>query len=188
MKRISCAIFGSLLAAACSTQGTPEKTSLQAKANHVRLCDERVAYDIRPAAAARPEDRPYYGIWKGEVMLGVSSATMCVGLVVQDIQQGKANNWWTWNLGAGQDISNFQGMGSANWWGRIEGGRMILDSDQPYNNNFYSYELSPPDAKGEIHGKFMVESADHKRKDAYPLVLYRYPAPASMSAPAVASK
>jgi hypothetical protein len=188
MKRISSAIAGSLLAAACSMQGAPEKTSLQAKANHVRLCDERIDYDIKSSAAARPEDRPYYGIWKGEVFLGVSSATMCVGMVVQEIQQGKANNRWAWNLAAGQDITNFQGMGNANWWGRMEGGRMILDSDQPYNNNFYSYELSPPDAKGEIHGKFKVESKDRTRKDAYPVVLYRYPAPSSTSAPSIASK
>jgi hypothetical protein len=187
MKRMSCAILGSLLAAACSMQGAPQKTSLQADARHVRLCDERVAYDIKPSDTAAPQDRPYYGVWKGDVMLGVSSGTMCVGLVVQEIRQGKADNWWVWNLGAGQDMTNFQGMGKANWWGRMEGGRMILDSDQPLRGNFYVFELGPPDAKGAIHGKYKVVDAASGRSDAYPVVLHRYPTPAATPAPNVPS-
>ena len=189
MKRMSCAILGSLLAVACSTQDAPQKTSLQAEARHVRLCDERVDYDIKPSHAAAPQDRPYYGVWKGDVMLGGSSGTMCVGLVVQEIRQGKANNWWVWNLGDGHDMTNFQGMGKANWWGRMDGGRMVLDSDQPWLDNFYSFEFAPPDAKGTIHGKFKVESTNRARKAAYPVVLYRYPTPGAPAtgAPAVAS-
>jgi hypothetical protein len=189
MKRMSCAILGSLLAAACSTQDAPQKTSLQADARHVRLCDERVDYDIKPSHAAAPQDQPYYGVWKGDVMLGGSSGTMCVGLVVQEIRHGKADNWWVWNLGDGQDMTNFQGMGKANWWGRMDGGRMVLDSDQPWLDNFYSFEFAPPDAKGTIHGKFKVESTNRARKAAYPVVLYRYPTPGAPAtgAPAVAS-
>lgn len=188
MNRITCAIVGSLLAAGCSMHGAPEKASLQANANHVRLCDERVAFEVKPSDSAQPKDRPYYGIWKGEVPLGGSTGTMCVGLVVQDIQQGKANNWWVWNLGAGQDLNNFQGMGTANWWGRMDGGRMFLESDQPYLGNVYSYEFSPPDAKGELRGKFKVESMNRARKAAYPFVMYRYPTPVPASATSIASK
>ncbi|WP_300781176.1 hypothetical protein [Enhydrobacter sp.] len=188
MNRIALAILGSLLAAGCATQAEPQKTSLQPDAKHIRLCDQRVAYAIKPSDAARPEDRPYYGIWKGDVMLGGSSGTMCVAMVVQDIRQGKADNWWVWNLGDGQDMTNFQGMGVANWWGRMEGGRMFLDSDQPYLDNLYGFEFGPPDARGEIRGKFKVESTDRARKAAYPVVLYRYPTPAPTAAPSVAAK
>lgn len=193
MNRIAQAIIGSLLAAGCSMQGAPDKTSLQPMslkggASHVRLCDERVAFEVKPSSGTRPEDRSYYGVWKGEVPLGGSTGTMCVGLVVQDIQQGKANNWWVWNLGTGQDMTNFQGMGVANWWGRMDGDRMFLDSDQPYLGNVYSYEFSPPNAKGELHGKFKVESTDRTRKAAYPFVMYRNPSPALAAAPNIASK
>jgi hypothetical protein len=85
-------------------------------------------------------------------------------------------------------MTNFQGMGTANWWGRMDGDRMFLDSDQPYLGNVYSYEFNPPDAKGELHGKFKVESTNRARKAAYPFVMYRYPTPAPTSATSVASK
>lgn len=190
MNRIVSAILGSLLAAGCATQAAPQKTSLRPDANagtgHVRLCDERVDYALRPADATAP-DRPFYGVWKGDVMFGGYSGTMCVGLVVQEIRQGKANNMWVWNLGEGRDMTNMQGMGKVNWWGRMQDGRMILDDDKPYRGNFYAFEFDPPNARGELRGKYKVVDAAGGASAVYPVVMYRYPVPVPAAPTAVAS-
>lgn len=169
-------------------QAAPENiSSLRADTSRVRLCDERVDYAIKSSPeAARPQERPYYGVWKGDVILGGSSGTMCVGMIVQEIRKGRADNLWVWNLGDGRDMTNFQGMGKVNWWGRMDGGRMILDSDKPWLGNFYAFEFGPPNDKGELHGKFRVESADRSLSAAYPVVMYRYPSRAS-TAPSTAA-